>query len=202
MARIDARVYQIAVLGSLLGYGLVALEFEVSVGRAALILGCALVTQYVCTRLWRLPAFDPRSALISGLSLCLMLRTNHPGLALLAAIITIASKFVIRIRGTHVFNPTNFGIVALVAQSALAQSPSPPSPPLEASSEVGNFGSIPFAAPEQLLLRPDQKASLRMLEDQHIREARDLEDKYDGELRAMRVRQAQEREQMIRSFKR
>jgi hypothetical protein len=29
VARIDARVYQIAVLGSLLGYGLVALEFEV-----------------------------------------------------------------------------------------------------------------------------------------------------------------------------
>ena len=46
-----------------------------------------------------------------------MLRTNHPGLALLAAVITIASKFAIRIRGKHVFNPTNFGIVALVAAS-------------------------------------------------------------------------------------
>jgi hypothetical protein len=117
VARIDPRFYQIAVLGSLLVYGLVALEFEVSVGRAALILGAALVTQYWCTRLWRLPAFDPRSALISGLSLCLMLRTNHAELALLAAVVTIASKFLIRFRGKHVFNPTNFGIVALIAVS-------------------------------------------------------------------------------------
>jgi hypothetical protein len=117
VARIDPRFYQIAVLGSLLVYGLVALEFEVSAGRAALTLGAALVTQYGCTRLWRLPAFDPRSALISGLSLCLMLRTNHAEVALVAPVITIASKFVIRSRGKHVFNPTNFGIVALLAAS-------------------------------------------------------------------------------------
>jgi hypothetical protein len=117
VARFDPRIYQIAVLGSLLVYGLAALEFEVSAGRAALILGAALVTQYGCTRLWRLGAFDPRSALISGLSLCLMLRTNHAEVALLAAVITIASKFAIRLRGKHVFNPTNFGIVALLALS-------------------------------------------------------------------------------------
>lgn len=93
-------------------------------------------------------------------------------------------------------------IVVLAGQAVTAQSPPPPGPPLEASSEVGNFGSIPFTGPEQLLLRPDQKASLRKLEDQHVKETRDLEDKYDGELRVMRVRQAQEREQLIRSFKR
>jgi hypothetical protein len=115
--RKDPRLYQIAVLGSLLTYGLLQLEFEVPVGRAALLLSAALVTQYVCARLWRLPAFDPRSALISGLSLCLMLRTNSAGLATLAAVITIASKFVLRLNGKHIFNPTNFGIVALLAAS-------------------------------------------------------------------------------------
>ena len=115
MVRIDPRLYQIAVLGSLLVYGLVALDFEVRPARAALILGArVLATQYACTRLWRLPAFDPRSALISGLSLCLLLRTNIRRSRLLAAVIAIASKFVIRVRGKHVFNPTNFGIVALM----------------------------------------------------------------------------------------
>lgn len=110
----DPRLYQILVLASLLVYGAVRLDFEISVPRAALLLGTALLTQAVCTRLWRLPAFDPKSALISGLSLCLLLRTGSPWLAAGAAVVTIASKFVLRIGGKHVFNPTNFGIVAMI----------------------------------------------------------------------------------------
>jgi Na+-transporting NADH:ubiquinone oxidoreductase subunit NqrB len=55
-----------------------------------------------------------KSALISGLSLCLLLRTNRPELAVLAAIITIGAKFLIRVRGKHLFNPTNGGIVAML----------------------------------------------------------------------------------------
>src|SRR5439155_15371413 len=58
--------------------------------------------------------FNPKSALISGLSLCLLLRTNSPELALLAAIVTIGSKFLFRFRGKHIFNPTNGGIVAMM----------------------------------------------------------------------------------------
>jgi Na+-transporting NADH:ubiquinone oxidoreductase subunit NqrB len=110
----DPRLYQIAVLASLLLYGVLRLDFEVAPRQAAVLLGTALFTQAVCTRLWRLPAFDPRSALISGLSLCLLLRTGSLFLAFIAAILAIASKFVIRWHGKHVFNPTNFGIVALM----------------------------------------------------------------------------------------
>lgn len=110
----DPRLYQILVLASLLVYGVVRLDLEVEAGMAALLLGTALLTQYACTRIWRLPAFDPKSALISGLSLCLLLRTNSWQLALIAAVATIAGKFVLRWRGKHLFNPTNFGIVALM----------------------------------------------------------------------------------------
>jgi enediyne biosynthesis protein E5 len=110
----DPRLYQIAVLAALLLYGVLWLDFEVSAPQAALLLGTALLTQAACTRLWHLPAFDPRSALISGLSLCLLLRTSSLLLAVVAAVITIASKFVLRWHGKHLFNPTNFGIVALM----------------------------------------------------------------------------------------
>jgi enediyne biosynthesis protein E5 len=110
----DPRLYQILVLASLLAYGVTRLDLEIRPGRALALLGTALLTQWACTRIWRLPAFDPRSALISGLSLCLLLRTNSMALAVAAAVVTIASKFVLRIRGKHVFNPTNFGIVALM----------------------------------------------------------------------------------------
>jgi Na+-transporting NADH:ubiquinone oxidoreductase subunit NqrB len=110
----DPRLYQILVLAALLVYGVVQLDFDITLPRAALLLGTALLTQAACTRLWKLPAFDPKSALISGLSLCLLLRTGSPLLAVAAAVAAIAAKFVLRIGGKHVFNPTNFGIVALM----------------------------------------------------------------------------------------
>ncbi|HEV7506836.1 MAG TPA: RnfABCDGE type electron transport complex subunit D [Thermoanaerobaculia bacterium] len=110
----DPRVYQILVLACLLIYGVSRLDFEIGAGRALLLLGTALLTQLAGTRLARLPFFDPKSALISGLSLCLLLRTSSALLAALAAAVTIGSKFVLRVHGKHVFNPTNFGIVALM----------------------------------------------------------------------------------------
>lgn len=100
------------MLASLLAYGVLWLSFEIRPGRAFVLLATALGAQYACTRLWRLPAFDPKSALISGLSLCLLLRTGSTALAIAVAVATIASKFVLRVDGKHVFNPTNFGIVA------------------------------------------------------------------------------------------
>ena len=72
---VDPRVYQAGVLAGLLIYGGVALAFDITPARAALLLGTALATQLTCSRLWRLHSTDYRSALISGLSLCLLLRT-------------------------------------------------------------------------------------------------------------------------------
>jgi Na+-transporting NADH:ubiquinone oxidoreductase subunit NqrB len=110
----DPRHYQIAVLAGLLAYGLFWLDFEITLPRAAMLLGASLAVQFVCSRLWKLPRFDPRSALISGLSLCLLLRTNSEVIALVCVVITIASKFVLRLKGKHLFNPTNFGVVAML----------------------------------------------------------------------------------------
>ena len=112
--RQDPRLYQIAALAGLFGYGFVWLDFAVSGVQVAALLVTVLLTQAVCSRLWQLPTYDPRSALISGLSLCLLLRTNSLPLAILTAVITIGSKFVLRWRGKHIFNPTNFGMVAMM----------------------------------------------------------------------------------------
>jgi Na+-transporting NADH:ubiquinone oxidoreductase subunit NqrB len=112
----DPRHYQILVLGSLLAYGVFALDFEVRAGQALAIVAAALATQLACT-LTAAVRFDPKSAAISALSLCLLLRTDRPALAAAAAVLAIAGKFVIRVRGKHVFNPTNFGLVAMIAAS-------------------------------------------------------------------------------------
>ena len=109
----DPRYYQIAVLTGLLAYGVTALEFDVRPGQIPLTLGVALLTQLACSRLWGLPAFDARSALISALSLCLLLRADTLWVVAAAASVSIASKFVIQIGRKHVFNPTN-GALALM----------------------------------------------------------------------------------------
>jgi Na+-transporting NADH:ubiquinone oxidoreductase subunit NqrB len=77
------------------------------------ILGTAIITQAVCSRIWHI-RFDPKSAAISGLSLCLLLRSNSILWPLAAAVIAVAGKFLVRWRGKHIFNPTNGAIVALM----------------------------------------------------------------------------------------
>ncbi len=110
----DARWFQIAALTSLLLYGVVQLRFDVSWERIIALLGVVVVTQYICTRTFHLPVFDPKSALISGLSLCLLFRSNSALMAVIAGILAVASKFIVRWRGKHLFNPTNFAIVLLL----------------------------------------------------------------------------------------
>jgi enediyne biosynthesis protein E5 len=110
----DPRLYQIATLAGLLAYGVWWLDLEVKAWTAVVIIASVLAAQLACERLAGRPRFDPRSALISGLSLCLLLRTASPGMAVLAAVIAIASKFTLRVRGKHVFNPTNFALVVMM----------------------------------------------------------------------------------------
>ena len=112
--RLDPRLYQIAVLASLLAYGVLRLELPIRGDQVVAIVATALLTQWTCSRWVGLPRFDPRSPLTSALSLCLLLRAGSLGLAVAAAAITIASKFLIRARGKHVFNPTNFGLAAMM----------------------------------------------------------------------------------------
>jgi Na+-transporting NADH:ubiquinone oxidoreductase subunit NqrB len=113
MKRFDPRLYQIGALTLLLLYGVTALDFDLTVARSVAITGTAIAAQAICSRIWHL-RFDPRSAAISGLSLSLLLRSNSIILLMTAAIAAVASKFVIRWRGKHIFNPTNFAIVAMM----------------------------------------------------------------------------------------
>ena len=121
------------MLSSLLGYGLFGLDFDLSWLHVTAVIGAALATQLVCSRLWRLPRFDPLSALISGIGLCTLLRTNGIAPAVFAASLAIASKFVLRIRGKHVYNPTNLALILMLVAGAGWISP-------------GQYGHFAFAA--------------------------------------------------------
>lgn len=109
---IDARYAQIAVLFTLIALGITVFNFDIPVWHAGGVLCAALIMQALCARLVHVP-FDWRSPVITAASLTLLLRTDHPGWSLLAGGLAIASKFVLRVNGKHIFNPANFAIAAL-----------------------------------------------------------------------------------------
>ncbi|MBL7695636.1 MAG: RnfABCDGE type electron transport complex subunit D [Ferruginibacter sp.] len=52
--------------------------------------------------------------MISSFGLSLLLKTHEPVAAILAATVSILSKYILRINGKHIFNPSALGIVAAV----------------------------------------------------------------------------------------
>ena len=110
----DPRYYQVAVLTSLLAVGIGVLDFGIRWQNAVAIMLTAQFVQFLATRLVGLPRFDPLSALITSLSLTLLLRTDFTGRAAAAAVIAIGSKFLIRFRDKLVFNPATVALVSLM----------------------------------------------------------------------------------------
>lgn len=114
LSRLDARYFQIVSLTGLLIVGLWGLHFDQKPAAFLMIASAALLTQAVCTWVFGLPRFDPLSPLITSLSLTILLRADQPAFLVLAAVMAMASKFLIRSRGKHIFNPANFAITALI----------------------------------------------------------------------------------------
>ena len=139
----DPRYAQITVLTALAGWGLWVLDFEVRGALAVAVVGTALAVQWLGNRA-RGESFDPRSALISGLSLVLLLRTDSLWIGAAAAGLAIASKFLVRVRGKHVFNPTNGALVVtlLVSESAWVSSGQWGSGPIAAAAFVSAAGWV------------------------------------------------------------
>jgi enediyne biosynthesis protein E5 len=82
----DARTWQIFSLGILLTYGVSMLAFD------------------------QTPANIP---LVTGFCLCLLLTASSPAILAVSAVLAIASKFVLRFDGKHIFNPANFAIAVM-----------------------------------------------------------------------------------------
>lgn len=114
MSESDPRWFQIAFLSGLFVFGVALRDFTFSWSATVLVIASALSVQLALV--WRagLPWSSLRSATISALSTLLLCRGSSPWLVALAAALAIASKGVFRYKGKHFFNPTNFGIVAVL----------------------------------------------------------------------------------------
>ncbi|WP_421655900.1 RnfABCDGE type electron transport complex subunit D [Leptothermofonsia sp. ETS-13] len=135
----DARFYQILFLGLFLMLGIGTRDWTLHLQMVGVMIATCLLTQWgmgwgIGCRSWRgwgqamgdrpqtterlgfsaLPALTTSlpSALITSLGLSLLLRADHYSTVILAGMLAILSKFLLRVRGKHLFNPANFGIIA------------------------------------------------------------------------------------------
>jgi len=79
-------------------------------------LGTCLLTEAVLSWFLRGKVVNLQSAYVSGLSLTLLIKPQGDALwpFVLGGFLAIASKYVLQYRGNHLWNPTNFAIVALL----------------------------------------------------------------------------------------
>ncbi|MBI2721410.1 MAG: RnfABCDGE type electron transport complex subunit D [Bacteroidetes bacterium] len=112
--RWDARYFQMGFQLLLLFYGLLYLHWSVDWLHYIIYVSSAVILQ-LSIEFFTYKNYDSwKSALISSLSLCLLLKTNHWYTCLLATEITILSKYVLRYKGKHIFNPSAIGIIATI----------------------------------------------------------------------------------------
>ena len=110
----DARDDQIGFLAIFLGLGIMTRDWSIDPKLLlSLVLTCCL-TQFVLTKLFK-PTENPllalKSALITSLGLCLLLRADRVSTMVLAGAVAIASKFIFSTNNKHWFNPANFGMM-------------------------------------------------------------------------------------------
>jgi len=114
----DARWLQIAFLASFLTLGLTARDFPF--WHAPLIFAACLGTQLACEKLLKLKPAGLLSPLITSFGLTLLLRAGVWWVPVVAGVLAIGSKFILRIRGRHFFNPANFGLCCVMLMTPRA----------------------------------------------------------------------------------
>ncbi len=108
----DPRYYQMVTLSAVMLFGLARCDLQLQGLVCGAILCSVLVSERLAANLVSQRQFEWRSALITGLSLCLLLRTSVPWLAASTGALAIASKYLLRGPRGHLFNPSALALVA------------------------------------------------------------------------------------------
>lgn len=89
----------------------------------AIALGACMVTELICVRLYWGKWANLASAYMSGISVGILIRSPSLWPFALAGALTILSKYVLRIKGRHIWNPSNFGLCAVFFLASFAVAP-------------------------------------------------------------------------------
>jgi Na+-translocating ferredoxin:NAD+ oxidoreductase RnfD subunit len=86
--------------------------------KTLLAIATSIVTELVLSRLLLGKWPHPASAYITGISVGILIRSPAYWPYALCAALSITSKYVLRVKGRHIFNPSNFGISAMLFLAA------------------------------------------------------------------------------------
>jgi hypothetical protein len=115
---LDQRYLAPALVTCVLLVGQVSFGFLESWSRTLLAIGTAIAVEVVIVRLVHGKWPHLASAYVSGISVGMLVRSPAFWPYALCSAISITSKYVLRVRGRHIWNPTNFGIVAMLLLAA------------------------------------------------------------------------------------
>jgi enediyne biosynthesis protein E5 len=111
---VDTRYLAPLLITCILAAGQLSFGFLESYSRTALAIGIALVTELVIGRLFWGQWPHLASAYVSGISVGILVRSPYFWPYALCSAISITSKYVLRVKGRHIWNPSNFGIAAML----------------------------------------------------------------------------------------
>jgi Na+-translocating ferredoxin:NAD+ oxidoreductase RnfD subunit len=111
---IDNRYIPPAFITCILLVGNITFGMLESYQKTLLAIVTAIVTEMVLGRIFFKKFPHPASAYISGISVGILVRSPAFWPYALCAAISIMSKYVLRVRGRHIWNPSNFGISVLL----------------------------------------------------------------------------------------
>ena len=114
MPRFDRRYLAPLLITCVLVVGQITFGFLESWSRTFLAITTAIVTELVVVRALYGSWPHLASAYVSGISVGILVRSPAFWPYALCSAISIISKYVLRIRGRHIWNPTNFGVVAML----------------------------------------------------------------------------------------
>ena len=110
----DGRNFQIIYLSIFLAYGLGYLGWDAEISKFATIFITCIIVQLIGLHFTTKQYTNIKSALITALGLCLLLKANAWYTLAIGSTVAIGSKFLIRFNNKHLFNPANIGIIAAI----------------------------------------------------------------------------------------
>jgi Na+-transporting NADH:ubiquinone oxidoreductase subunit NqrB len=116
--RFDQRYLAPALITCVLVAGQISFGFLESWSRTFLAIATAISVELLIVRLLYGKWPHLASAYVSGISVGILVRSPAFWPYALCSAISITSKYVLRVDGRHIWNPTNFGVVAMLVLAA------------------------------------------------------------------------------------
>jgi enediyne biosynthesis protein E5 len=112
--RFDNRYIAPLFITCILLVGHLSYGFLESYSKTALAIAASIVTEIILGRIFFGKWLNLASAYITGISVGILVRSPAYWPFALGSVISIMSKYVLRVKGRHIWNPSNFGIAVLL----------------------------------------------------------------------------------------